>query len=75
MLSNKKVSVMADTVIGSTKVATYSAIISVDTTEMTVTTRYPSAEVYEANKTTIEADRDAFVEFASGLQNSLTAEN
>lgn len=75
MLSNKKVTVMADTVVNSEKAATYSAIINVDNTDVTVTTRYHNAALYEANKTTVEADRDAFVEFAFSIQNSLSAGN
>lgn len=71
-LSNTKVSVMADTVVDGVKVASYSATVNVDTTEVTVTTRYTSSDAYEAHKAVIEADRDDFVKFAMDVQKSVS---
>ena len=71
-LGNKKISVMADTTVDSVKVATYSATVNVDTTEVTVTTRYTSSDAYEAHKAVIEKDRDEFVVFAMDVQKSVS---
>lgn len=70
-LSNTKIIVSADTVVGSTKVANYTSTINADTTEVTVTSRYVSSSLYDANKSTIESDRDNFVAYVREIQANL----
>ena len=68
---NTRITVTADTTVGTTKVASFSAIITTGTTEISINSRYHSSDLYEANKTTIEADRDSFVEYVRGIQSRL----
>lgn len=69
--SNTKIMVSSDTVVDQNKVATFTSTITVDTTEITVTSRYPSSELYEDNKEVIEADRDEFVAYVRRIQSNL----
>lgn len=70
-LSNKKITVMADTVVGLAKIASYSATVGTDTTEINTTTRYIDADTCESNMETIKDDRTAFEAFAFSVQDYL----
>lgn len=68
-LSNKRIIITADTVVGSTKVATHSASITVsgDDKKMTMTSNYPDKDTYNSNKATVDADQTEFETYVETL--------
>ena len=71
-LSNKRITVMSDTVIGNEKVATHVAAITISGSEkkLTLTSNYLDKDKYTANKATIDADQAEFETYAEGLYTS-----
>ena len=74
MLANKKVTVVGDSVIECSKIATYGAIVSNDGSEITLTTRIIDTDAYEANQAAISADRTEIEAFAFTIQKALDTE-
>lgn len=68
MLNNKRMTIVADTVIDDTKIATYGAILDLVTGELSLTARNIDNEACKVNKDIVRADRAEFEDFAYMMQ-------
>ena len=68
-LTNKRIMIMADTVVGDEKIATHSATITINGTEkkLTLTTNYLDKDKYNSNKSVVDADQSTFETSAETL--------
>ena len=71
MLNNKRINILANTVIGEEKIATYGAILNVDTGELSLTSRNIDDEACKANRDMVRADRAEFEDLAYKLQDMI----
>ena len=67
MLSNKRITITADSIVNEAKIATHSAILTLDQEEMSLTSRYLDKDACETNETTIKADQQAFEDYVYSL--------
>ena len=74
MLNNKRITIVADTVIDEVKIATYGAILDVVTGELSLTARNVDADAAKAHKDLVRADRAEFEDFAYMIQDLVKAE-
>ena len=74
MLSNKKVTVVGDSVIDGVKIASFGAIVNSDGGEMTLTTRIIDTDAYEAKQEAVSEDRTEFEDFAFTIEKALNPE-
>jgi hypothetical protein len=68
---NKKITIVADTVIDEAKIANYIAVLNVDTGELSIASRNIDNEACKANREVVRADRAEFEDFAYKLQDML----
>ena len=68
MLSNHKISIIADTVMDGAKIATFSASLDVDKSNLTLGVRYIDKEACKNNRDMIREDQKTFEDFAYSLQ-------
>ena len=73
MLSNQRITIVADTVVDEVKIATYGAILNVETGELSLTNRNIDNEACKVHKDIIRADRAEFEDFAYMIQDNLRA--
>lgn len=68
-LTNKRIMIMADTVVGDEKIATHNATITINGTEkkLTLTTNYLDKDKYNSNKSVVDADQNTFETSAETL--------
>lgn len=71
MLNNKRFTIMADTTIDETKIASYGAVLNIDTMDLSLTSRYINEEACKEHKDTVRADRASFEDFAYSIQDLL----
>lgn len=71
MLGNKRITIVADTVIDDVKVATYGAILDMTTGELAMTNRNVDNHACKIYKDVVRADRAEFEDFAYNLQDTL----
>ena len=71
MLNNQRITIVADTVVDDVKIATYGAILSVDTGELSLTNRHLDNEACKTHKETVREDRDKFEDFAYMIQDTI----
>ena len=71
MLSNHKISIIADTVIDGVKIATYSASLDVETDNLTLGVRHNDKEACKVNRDIVREDRKKFEDFAYSLQDMI----
>lgn len=68
MMNNKRINIMADTVVGEEKIATYGAILNMETGELSLTSRNIDNEACKINRDIVRADRAEFEDLAYKLQ-------
>lgn len=71
MLSNKKISIVADTYIDDEKIAAYGAVLNLDNMELTMTGRYINKEFCKLHRDIVRADQAEFEDYAYALQDKL----
>jgi 16S rRNA A1518/A1519 N6-dimethyltransferase RsmA/KsgA/DIM1 with predicted DNA glycosylase/AP lyase activity len=67
MLNNKKIMIMADSVVNSTKIASHSATLTIGAGEMTLTSRYLDKAACEANEDAVKADQQEFEDYVYSI--------
>lgn len=73
MLTNKRITILADTVIDCAKIATYGAVINVDNMEMELTSRHIDKEACKTYRDMIRADQAEFEDAAYDIQELLSS--
>ena len=68
MLNNKRMTIVADTVVDEVKIATYGATLDIMTGELFLTSRNVDNEACKVNKDIVRSDRAEFEDFAYMLQ-------
>ena len=68
MLSNHKISIVADTVLDGVKIATYSASLDVATDNLTLGVRHDDKEACKVNRDLVREDQKKFEDYAYYLQ-------
>ena len=71
MLSDKRITLVSDTIVDDVKIASYGAVIYVKSNEMSLTSRYADSDSYEQNMEVVRDDRYEFESFAYELKNML----
>ena len=71
MLNNHRITIVADTVVDDIKIASYGAILNVDTGELSLTNRHIDNDACKIHKETVRTDRTDFEDFAYMLQDTL----
>lgn len=68
MLSAKKITITADTVIGETKVATFGAVLNAETADVNMYVRYNDKEACKEHRDIVRADQAEFEDSVYNLQ-------
>ena len=68
MLSNHKISIIADTILDDVKIATYSASLDVATDNLTLGVRHNDKEACKLNRDLVREDQKKFEDYAYYLQ-------
>lgn len=71
MMNNKRLTIMADTIIDENKIATYGAILNMDTGELSFSARNIDNEACKIHKDVVRKDRAEFEDMAYVLQDML----
>lgn len=71
MLNNHRITIVADTVVDDIKIASYGAILNVDTGELSLTNRHIDNDACKIHKEAVRTDRTEFEDFAYMLQDTL----
>lgn len=71
MLNNKRLTIVAETVLDDEKIASYGAILNLDTMELSLTSRHVDEEACKLNKELVRADRAEFEDYAYMIQDQL----
>lgn len=75
MLSNHKISIIADTIVDDVKIASFSASLDVDTSNLTLGIRHINKEACKNNRDMIRDDQKKFEDFAYSLQDYIKEVN
>lgn len=73
MLSNKKITITSDVVINEERVATFGAVINLDTNEMSLFDRKLHTEACKIHRNEVRANQAEFEDFVYQLQDSMTS--
>lgn len=73
MLNNRRITIVADTVVDDVKIASYGAILDTATGRLSLTNRNIEDEACKTFKDTVRADRIEFEDFAYALQDTVMA--
>lgn len=68
MLSTKKITISADTVVGEAKIATHAAILDIEKNDLSLYCRQIDKEACKEYKEVVRADRAEFEDFAYAMQ-------
>ncbi len=71
MLSNKKLSIAADTIVNDVKICSFGAVLDLTTGEMNIFERRGDAEAIKENRDTVREDRAEFEDFAYSVQDDV----
>ena len=71
MLSNKKFTIVADTVVNEVKIASFGAVLNVDTADLTLYARQLDKEACKENRNTVRRDQAEFEDFAYHVQDHI----
>lgn len=71
MLSNTRITIVADTVVDEAKIASFGAILNLDNMELSLTTRHIDKEACKVHKEIVRADQAEFEDYAYALQDQL----
>ena len=73
MMDNKRITIMADTVVNEEKIATYGAILNMETGELSLSYRNINNEACKEHRNVVRDDRAEFEDLAYKLQDMLKA--
>ena len=73
MLSNKRLTIVADTTLDDVKIAAYGAVLNLESMELSLTSRYLDKEACKVNKEIVRADQAEFEDYAYLIQDQLKA--
>ena len=71
MLTNHRITIVGDTIVDDVKIASFGAILNIDTMDLSLTTRYIDTEACKNNRDTVRLDQKDFEDFAYNLQDTL----
>ena len=71
MLANNRITIVADTVVNDAKIASFGAILNVDTMELSLTTRHVDKDACKTHRDIVRADQKEFEDYAYSLQDML----
>lgn len=71
MLTNSRITIVAETVVDDVKIASFGAILNTDTNDLSMTTRHIDKEACKVHKDVVRADQAAFEDYAYNLQDLL----
>lgn len=71
MLTNHRITIVGDTLIDDVKIASFGAILNMDTMDLSLTTRYIDTEACKNNRDNVRSDQKEFEDFAYNLQDML----
>ncbi len=71
MLSNKRLTIIADTIIDEVKIASFGAVLNLDTMELSMTSRHIDKEACKVHRDVVRADQQEFEDYAYSLQDML----
>lgn len=73
MLTTKRITILADTIVEDTKIASFGAILNTDTMELSLTSRHVDKEACKVYRDIVRADQREFEDYAYALQDVLKA--
>ena len=73
MLNNKRLTIVADTVIDDVRIARFGAVIDLDSFELSMSSSHLDKDACKDNKETVRADQAEFEDYAYELQDMLRA--
>ena len=71
MLNNKRLTILADSVIDGETIASFGAVLSLDKMELSMTDRYVNKAACKEHRDMVRADRVAFEDYAYLVQDKL----
>lgn len=71
MLTNKKISIVADSILNEERIATFGAVLNIDNLELSMTGRYINKEACKDYRDIVRADQADFEDYAYSIQDSL----
>lgn len=74
MLANKKLTIINDVIVGDNRIASFGAIIDLDTLELSMTSRYIDKEACKVYKDVVRVDQADFEDYAYMVQDMLVTE-
>ena len=75
MLTNTRITIVSDTVVDDAKIASFGAILNIDTMELSLTTRHVDKEACKKFRDVVRADQREFEDYAYALQDRLKDED
>lgn len=73
MLNNKRITIVAETLLDGEKIASYGAILNLDDMDLSLTSRQIDKEACKFNKEIVRADQAEFEDYAYMIQDLLSA--
>lgn len=73
MLSNKRLTIVAETILDDAKIASYGAVLNLENMELSLTSRYLDKEACKVNREIVRADQAEFEDYAYLIQDRLKA--
>lgn len=71
MLTNNRITIVADCVVEDTKIASFGAILDTDSMELSLSTRHIDKDACKTHRDVVRADQQAFEDNAYALQDML----
>lgn len=71
MLTNTRITIVADTVVDEVKIASFGAILNTETNDLSLTNRHIDKEACKIHKDIVRVDQAAFEDYAYNLQDML----
>lgn len=75
MLSNKRITIVAETNLDGEKIASYGAILNLDTMDLSLTNRQIDKAACKANREVVRADHAEFEDYAYAIQDKIAELN
>lgn len=73
MLTNERLTIVAETVLDDVKIASYGAVLNLDNMDLSLTNRYIDKEACKMHKDVVREDNRAFEDLAYMIQDQLMA--
>lgn len=71
MLSNNRITIVADSVVGENKIASFGAILNIDNMDLSLTTRHIDKDACKIYRDVVREDQKEFEDYAYSLQDML----